>query len=165
MVSKTVAQEPLTLQTLHTFELPVNTRLQSEEPQPKAFHKQGIPQSHRPTRLTKTTEKGVKTRSLWWRPAYLIRRITESYRLPENVAFSKYMFSDLKEIYIPLEILQPSQHSKDINAVMVTQGRTFLPFPKDFNQCHTSIQREDTVIAAQIPLFRLVRITQFKSSK
>ena len=33
------------------------------------------------------------------------------------------MFSDLKEIYIPLEILQPAQHS-DTNSVLLTQEIT-----------------------------------------
>lgn len=78
------------------------------------------------------------------------------------------MFSDLKEIHIPLEILQSAQHS-EIQILSCSHRKGFFSlFPRIYlYQCHTSIIDKHTSWrhCCTMYLFRLVCITQFKSSK
>lgn len=115
MVSETVAWAPLTLQMLHILGLPAITRLQSEEPEPKVFHTQGIPQSHR-WRANRGQEKVFKRVNF---DGNLLTQseVTENYGLPENVAFSKYMFFDnINSVGNPLA----STTFRDTNSALLT---------------------------------------------
>lgn len=56
--------------------------------------------------------------------------VTESYGLPENVAFSKYMFFDnINSVGNSLA----STTFRDKNSALLTQERTFLHIPKGLN--------------------------------